>query len=104
LLFISLEPGVLYIILAALLIALTSLASATEAAFFALDRDDLERLKNSSLKDDQSVADLQTNPRLLLTTLTAWKYSMISGSAVTFIFFLFGQQQQISQSAILSGT
>ncbi len=104
LLFISLEPGVLYILLAALLVLLTSIASATEAAFFSLHADDLERLRNSGVKVEQRVADLQTNPRLLLTTLTAWKYSMISGSAVIFIFFLFAQQYPFSRPEIISGT
>jgi gliding motility-associated protein GldE len=104
LLFISLEPGVLYVIFAALLIFFTSLASATEAAFFSLHADDLERLRNSSLQEEKNVADLQTNPRLLLTTLTAWKYSMISGSAVIFIFFLFGNDHDFTSSSIVVGT
>jgi putative hemolysin len=104
LLFIALEPGVLYIILAAFLILLTSLASATEAAFFSLHADDLERLRNSNMEEEKNIAELQTNPRLLLTTLTALKYSMISGSAVIFIFFLFGQQYAYSTSSIFLGT
>lgn len=104
LLFISLEPGVFYIILATVLIFLTSFASAAEAAFFSLHADDLERLRNSSIDEEKRVADLQTNPRLLLTTLTAWKYSMISGSAVIFIFFLFGSENTYSTPAIISGT
>ena len=103
-LFISFEPGVLYVILAAVLIFLTSLASATEAAFFSFHADDLERLRNSTIEEEQNIAELQTNPRLLLTTLTAWKYSMISGSAVIFIFFLFSADHPFSTSAIISGT
>lgn len=102
-LFISLEPGVLYIILAAFLIFLTSLASAAEAAFFSLQADDLERLRNSNIEAEKSAAELQTNPRLLLTTLTAFKYSMIAGSAVIFIFFLFGQEHHYSRSSVLTG-
>ncbi len=104
LLLISLEPGVLYVILAAFLILLTSLASATESAFFSLHTDDLERLRNSNVKAEQSIAELQTNPRLLLTTLTAWKYSMISGSAVIFIFFLAGEGAPFTSLEIISGT
>jgi putative hemolysin len=104
LLFISLEPGVLYIVLAALFIFLTSLASATEAAFFSLHADDLERFRNSNIEEEKNVAELQTNPRLLLTTLTAWKYSMISGTAVLFIFFLFGNGNPFTSSTIVIGT
>jgi len=104
LLFISLEPGVLYIILAGLFIFLTSVASATEAAFFSLHADDLERFRNSNIEEEKNVAELQTNPRLLLTTLTAWKYSMISGTAVLFIFFLFGNGNPFTSSAIVIGT
>lgn len=104
LLFIPLEPGVLYIILAFLLILLTSLASATEAAFFSLHADDLERMRNSSMKEEKNIAELQTNPRLLLTTLTALKYSMISGSAVIYTFFLFGKELPYTTSSILLGT
>ncbi len=103
-LFISLEPGVLYIILAAFLVFLTSLASATEAAFFSLHADDLERLHNSTIEEEKNIADLQTNPRLLLTTLTACKYSMISGSAVTFIFFLTGNRHPYTVSTLVIGT
>lgn len=102
-LFISLEPGVLYIVLAALLIFLTSLASAAEAAFFSLQADDLERLRNSNIAAEKNAAELQTNPRLLLTTLTAFKYSMIAGSAVIFIFFLFGHEHHYSRSSVLTG-
>lgn len=98
------EPGVLYVILAAVLIFLTSLASATEAAFFSLHPDDLERLRNSNTPAEHHVAELQTNPRLLLTTLTAWKYSMLSGSAVIFIFFLSGKAHSFSQEQIIGGT
>jgi gliding motility-associated protein GldE len=104
LLFISLEPGVLYVILAAVFIFLTSLASATEAAFFSLNADDLEHFRNSSLEKEQNVAELQTNPRLLLTTLTAWKYSMISGTAVLFIFYLSGQGGPYTTQTIVLGT
>lgn len=103
LLFLSLEPGVLYVILAAVFIFLTSLASATEAAFFSLNADDLEQFRNSSLDDEKSVAELQTNPRLLLTTLTACKYSMIAATAVIFIFFLSGNDQPYTTSSILLG-
>ena len=103
-LFISLDPGALYIILAAVLIFLTSLASAAEAAFFSLQADDLDRLRNSTDKAEKNVAELQTNPRLLLTTLTALKYSMISGSAVIFIFFLFSNKNPYSTTSILLGT
>src|SRR5690606_8256379 len=99
-----LQPGVLHIILAAVLIFFTSLASAAEAAFFSLKADDLERLRNSTLEKEKNAAELQTNPRLLLTTLTAVKYSMISGSAVIFIFFLFGKENAFSTAAILTGS
>ncbi|MGC1240839.1 MAG: gliding motility-associated protein GldE [Chryseosolibacter sp.] len=104
LLFISLEPGVLYVILAALFIFLTSLASATEAAFFSLTADDLENFRNGNSKEEKNVADLQTNPRLLLTTLTACKYSMISATAVIFIFYLFGIEQAYTTSSLLLGS
>lgn len=88
LLFTTVEPEILYIILTILFVFFTSLASATEAAFFSLHTDDIERFRDSNIKEEKTVADLQTNPRLLLTTLTAWKYSMISGTAVNFIFYL----------------
>lgn len=104
LLFISLEPGVLYVILAVLFIFLTSLASATEAAFFSLSADDLENFRRSNLKEEKNVADLQTNPRLLLTTLTAWKYSMISATAVLFIFYLAGIDAPHTTSTVVLGT
>ena len=104
LVFISLEPGILYILLAAILVSLTSLASASEAAFFSLNADDLDRLRNSSIENEQYVAELQTNPRLLLTTLTALKYTMIAGSAITFIFFLFGNAQTYSTNSIIIGS
>jgi putative hemolysin len=104
LLFISLEPGVLYVILAALFVFLTSLASATEAAFFSLHSDDLERFRDSNIKEEKNVAELQRNPRLLLTTLTAWKYSMISGTAVIFIFYLFRNEHHYNSATLLTGT
>ncbi len=100
-LLISLEPGVLYIILAAVLVLLTSIASAAEAAFFSLTADDLERLRGSSMKKELRIADLQTNPRLLLTALTASKYSLILGSSVIFIFFLFGKEYPFTSDIVI---
>ena len=104
LLFISLEPGVLYVILAAILIFFTSLASATEAAFFSLTADDLENFRNGNTEKERNAADLQTNPRLLITTLTACKYSLISATAVTFIFYLAGIEEAYTTSSLLAGT
>ena len=104
LLFISLEPGVLYVLLAILFIFFTSLASATESAFFSLTADDLENFRNSNIEDEKNVAELQSNPRLLLTTLTAWKYSMIAATAVIFIFYLFAIERPYTPSTLISGT
>lgn len=104
LLFISLEPGILYVILALLFVFFTSLASATEAAFFSLHADDLERFRDSNIKEEKNAAELQTNPRLLLTTLTAWKYSMISGTAVIFIFYLFSHDHPYNTPTLFLGT
>jgi len=104
LLFISLEPGVLYVILAVLFIFLTSIASATEAAFFSLTADDLDNFRTSNIEEEKNIADLQTNPRLLLTTLTAWKYTMIAATAVIFIFYLFGIEKPYTASTLLLGT
>ena len=103
LLFTSIGLGVLYVLLAVLFIFLNSLASATEAAFFSLNADDLERLRNSAEPADKAVAELQTNPRLLLTTLTAWKYTMISATTVIFIFFLLRNLDYYSASNLALG-
>ncbi|MEX1238162.1 MAG: transporter associated domain-containing protein, partial [Cyclobacteriaceae bacterium] len=54
--------------------------------------------------EEKNVAELQTNPRLLLTTLTAWKYSMISATAVIFIFYLSGIDKPFTSAAIVLGT
>ena len=97
------ESGFLYIILAAILVLLTSLASASEAAFFSLSAEDLERLQTSNRNSEKDIAELQANPRLLLTTLTALKYTMIAGAAVTFIFFLLGKAQAYSTGSIVAG-
>lgn len=94
----------MYTLLAALLVFLTSLASATEAAFFSLNADDLERLRNSSIDSEKYVAELQENPRLLLTTLTAVKYSLIAAAAVTFIFFLFKNVHSSSATSLVAGS
>ena len=104
LLFIFAEAGVLYIVLAALLVFLTSLVSATEAAFFSLNADDLERLRNSSMESEQYIADLQNNPRLLLTTLTAVKYTLIAAAAVTLIVFLSTNAHAPSTNSLIAGS
>jgi gliding motility-associated protein GldE len=102
--FISLGSGVLYILLAALFIFLTSLASATEAAFFSLHADDLERLRNSASAREKNVAALQTSPRLLLTMLTAWRYAMMSATAVIFVFFLLRHRDYYHPSSVIVAT
>ncbi|MEO5600816.1 MAG: gliding motility-associated protein GldE [Cyclobacteriaceae bacterium] len=104
LLFLLVEPGIIYVILAVLFVFLTSLASATEAAFFSLDTDDLERFRDSIREEEKHVAELQTNPRLLLTTLTACKYTMISGTAVLFVFYLLTTDDHDSTYSIFLGT
>src|SRR5690606_32964891 len=93
-----------YIFLAALLIFFTSLTSAAEAAFFSLRADDLDRLRDSSEPAGKKVAELQTNPRLLLTTFSACKYTLISGAAVLFVFFLLSEQYPYGRPAIITGT
>jgi len=98
------ESGFLYIILAAVLVLLTSLASASEAAFFSLNGDDLERLQNSNSESEKYIAELQSNPRLLLTTLTALKYTMIAGAAVTFIVFLLAKAQAYTTGSLIAGS
>jgi gliding motility-associated protein GldE len=80
------------------------MASATEAAFFSLDTDDLDRFRDSNIQEEKNVAELQTNPRLLLTTLTAWKYSMIAGTAVVFVFYLTSIVGHYDLNTILLGT
>jgi gliding motility-associated protein GldE len=69
-----------------------------------LHTDDLERFRDSSDPEEKKVADLQTNPRLLLTTLTACKYSMISGTAVIFILYLFTSDYRYNFRTIMTGT
>lgn len=104
LLFIIQESGFLYLLLAAILVVLTSLASASEAAFFSLTIEDLSRLRNSNRESEKYIAELQSNPRLLLTTLTALKYTMIAGAAVTFIFFLLGKAHSYSTTSLIAGS
>jgi gliding motility-associated protein GldE len=53
-----------------------------------LHADYLERLRNSSSGKEKNVADLQTNPRLLLTTLTTWRYVMMAATSVIVVLFL----------------
>ena len=98
------ESGFLYLFLAAILVLLTSMASASEAAFFSLTADDLARLRNSNRESEKYIAELQSNPRLLLTTLTALKYTMIAGAAVTFIFFLVGKSHTYSTGSLIAGS
>ena len=69
-----------------------------------MNADDLERLRNSSIDNEKYIADLQTNPRLLLTTLTALKYTMVAGAAVTFIFFLLRNAHTYSTTSIIAGS
>jgi putative hemolysin len=104
LLFISLAPGILYSILAVLFVFLTSLISAAEAAFFSLHTDDLDRFRDSNVNEEKKVAELQTNPRLLLTTLTACKYTLISATAIIFIFFLVSTGYRYNASSVMLGT
>jgi gliding motility-associated protein GldE len=104
LLLISLAPGILYLILAVLFVFLTSLTSAAEAAFFSLHTDDLNRFREGNVNEEKKVAELQTNPRLLLTTLTACKYTLISGTAVIFIFFLVSTGYNYNTPTLILGT
>lgn len=76
------DQSLLYFFLTAVFLAFTTWASAIEAAFFSLHRDDVERLMASNDKREKKVALLLEKPRLLLIALTTCKYLSVIGAAV----------------------
>lgn len=104
LLFIFPESGISYFILGVLFLVITAVISAVEAAFFSLDADDLERFRVSPDHREKTVADLQANPRLLLSTLTLSKYGMISACAILYIFYNFHAVKSFTFSGLVTGS
>ena len=82
---ITFEQGLLYVLLTAAFLLLTAFASATEAAFFSLNSDDVDRLRRSNNESERIAVDLLVNPRLLLTVLTTCKYMLLSSAAILFV-------------------
>jgi putative hemolysin len=74
----------LYIIVTALLLLFTGLISVAESAFFSLKQDDLNTLRNGLDKRGHLAVTLLNNPRVLLASLTTWKYITLMSASVIF--------------------
>lgn len=76
------NQSMLYSFFIALLLFFSAWASAVEAAFFSLTNDDIDRFKGSADAREKTAAALVTNPRLLLSVLSTFKYAMLIVSAI----------------------
>jgi putative hemolysin len=82
------DKSLLYLIFIAGFLSFSAWISAVEAAFFSLNKDDIDRLKNSANAGEKTAADVIANPRLLLGVLTTCKYAMLLAAAVLTVTFL----------------
>jgi putative hemolysin len=91
------DQRLLYFSITAVFLIFSAWISSVEAAFFALNTDDVERFKNSSDEREKTVARLLAKPRLLLNSLTASKYTSILASAVLSVvsFYLTGENVRV---------
>lgn len=91
------DQSLLYFSVTAVFLIFSAWISSVEAAFFALNTDDVERFKNSSDEREKTVARLLAEPRLLLNSLTASKYTSILASAVLSVvsFYLTGENVRV---------
>jgi putative hemolysin len=95
-LFILSGNNLLYLFITVILLFLAGLLSATEAALFSLKSADIDKLRNGADMRGKIVAQLLSQPRLLLSSLTAWKYVMLISSSVLFaIAILFADSTEV---------
>jgi gliding motility-associated protein GldE len=76
--------NLLYIIIAVILVVLAGIISMSESAMFSLTADQLNELRTNRGKKGRKINDLLSNPRLLLSVFTAWKYVTLIACAVIF--------------------
>jgi putative hemolysin len=79
-----LENNLLYTLISVVMVFLAGLFSAAESAVFSLKPEQIEELRKNKSKKEKAVMQLLSDPRLLLSVLTAWKYLMLIGCAVIF--------------------
>jgi len=76
--------NLLYIFITAVVLLLSGIVSATEAAFFSLTPEEVDGFRKGRTEKDRIVANLLGTPRLFLTVLTTWKYISLIICAVMF--------------------
>lgn len=93
------DQSLLYFIFTAVFVFFSAWISSVEAAFFALNSDDVERFKNSADDREKTIALLLANPRLLLNALTASKYaSLLAAAVLSVLSFSYTQIQETSHN------
>jgi putative hemolysin len=99
-----LKENLLYIFISVVILLLSGIVSATEAAIFSLTPEEVESFRKGKREKDRILAALLGTPRLLLAALTTWKYVMLIFCAVMFniAFNLSESKGLITQSLVLT--
>ncbi|HEY0652680.1 MAG TPA: hemolysin family protein [Chryseosolibacter sp.] len=90
------DQSLLYFLLLAVLLFFSGWASAVEAAYFALDNDEVARFQTSNDIREKRIAVLAKEPRLLLNTLTTCKYLALTATAVVTIITIISDSETTS--------
>jgi putative hemolysin len=78
------SENLLYIFITVMVLFLSGIVSAAEAAFFSLSPEEVDGFRKGKNEKDKLIARLLGTPRLFLTVLTTWKYIMLIVCAVMF--------------------
>jgi gliding motility-associated protein GldE len=101
---ILLDRSVLFLIGISVLLFFSGWTSAVEAAFFSLNNDDIERLKNNDDDRESLAASLVIEPRLIYNMLAAIKYFILLFTAsLTATFFSNADVRQFIPSFSVTG-
>ena len=76
--------NLVYILITVLILFLAGIFSASEAALFSFNPEEIETLRRGRSKAEKQISNLLTNARLLLAVLNTWKYVMLISAALLF--------------------
>lgn len=100
------QEHILYYLLTVIFLLLAAVVSASEAAFFSLEPDQIDEIRRGKTEPERKVSYLLANPRLLLAVLIFWKYVFLVGAAILMavISLIGGETTTLSQILLLTIT
>ena len=85
--------NLLYFIVTVIFVFVAGILSASEAAFFAFEADDMDDIRKGKSAAEKRVASLLSDPRLLLSVLVLWKYVLLTACSIMLTLAIFFNEE-----------